>query len=110
MYLWDAISNISLTKEPTDGNLYVMSKSSEAVSTMPPVASGALKKLGDNLAVARVRRRESQRLWAKRLGVSVPTLIRLEQGDPRVAIGVYVTALWMIGRVASVGRTCRSAA
>jgi hypothetical protein len=72
---------------------------SEAISAMPPAASQALRQLGENLAIARVRRKESQRLWAKRLGVSVPTLIRLEQGDPGVGAGIYATALWLIGRV-----------
>jgi hypothetical protein len=65
---------------------------------MPPAAARALRSLGDNLAIARVRRRESQRTWAKRLGVSVPTLIRMERGDPGVGVGIYATALWMIGR------------
>ena len=75
-----------------------MPKSSLAHSTLPPAAARALRSLGDNLAIARVRRRESQRVWAKRLGVSVPTLIRMERGDPGVGAGIYVTALWMIGR------------
>ena len=65
---------------------------------MPPAATRALRSLGENLAIARARRRESQRAWAKRLGVSVPTLIRMERGDPGVGAGIYVTALWMIGR------------
>ena len=65
---------------------------------MPPAAAQALLTLGENLAIARSRRRESQRAWAKRLGVSVPTLIRMERGDPGVGAGIYVTALWMIGR------------
>ena len=76
-----------------------MSKASSAIATIPPLATEALRKLGENLAVARVRRKESQRVWAKRLGVSIPTLIRMEQGEPSVAIGVYVTALWLVGRV-----------
>lgn len=76
-----------------------MSKASPATSSMPPAASAALAKLGENLAIARVRRKEPQRVWAERLGVSVPTLIRMERGDPRVAMGVYATALWMVGRV-----------
>jgi transcriptional regulator with XRE-family HTH domain len=76
-----------------------MPKSPLALSTLPPAAARALRTLGDNLAIARVRRRESQRAWAKRLGVSVPTLIRMERGDPGVGVGIYVTALWMIGRV-----------
>jgi hypothetical protein len=52
--------------------------------------------------VARLRRRESQRAWAKRLGISVPTLIRLERGDAGVGIGIYATALWLIGRAAAL--------
>jgi transcriptional regulator with XRE-family HTH domain len=66
---------------------------------LPPAAADALRRLGENLAIARVRRRESQRVWAKRLGVSIPTLIRMEHGEPAVGIGVYATALWMLGRV-----------
>lgn len=29
--------------------------------------------------------------------MSVPTLIRLEKGDPSVSMGVYATALWLLG-------------
>lgn len=64
---------------------------------LPPAAARALRALGENLAIARIRRRESQRTWAKRLGCSVPTLIRLERGDPGVGMGLYATALWLIG-------------
>src|SRR4030095_7773699 len=75
-----------------------MPKSPQALLSMPPAAAAALQALGENLAIARVRRRESQRAWARRLGVSVPTLIRLERGDPGVGIGIYATALWLIGK------------
>src|SRR5262245_261134 len=76
-----------------------MPKSPQALLTMPPAAATALRSLGENLAIARVRRRESQRAWARRLGVSVPTLIRMERGDPGVGVGIYATALWLMGRV-----------
>jgi len=76
-----------------------MSKASDALATLPPVVRESLRQLGENLAIARVRRRESQRVWAKRLGVSIPTLIRMEQGEPGVGIGIYATALWLLGRV-----------
>jgi transcriptional regulator with XRE-family HTH domain len=79
-----------------------MPKSPQALQVMPPAATQALRGLGENLAIARVRRRESQRAWAKRLGVSVPTLIRLERGDPGVGAGIYATALWLIGRVSAL--------
>lgn len=75
-----------------------MPRQSDAVSSLPAAAAAALKQLGENLAIARKRRRESQRVWARRLGVSVPTLIRLEHGDPGVGIGIVATALWMLGR------------
>jgi transcriptional regulator with XRE-family HTH domain len=75
-----------------------MPKSPQALLTLPPVAAQALKALGEDLAIARTRRRESQRVWAKRLGVSIPTLIRMERGDPGVGAGIYATALWLIGR------------
>ncbi len=76
-----------------------MPRASNPLTTLPPLAAQALRKLGENLALARVRREESQRVWAKRLGVSIPTLIRMEQGEASVAIGVYATALWLLGRV-----------
>jgi transcriptional regulator with XRE-family HTH domain len=75
-----------------------MPKNAPALDAFPPIAAQALRGLGENLAIARLRRRESQRQWAGRLGCSVPTLIRLERGDPGVAAGLYTTALWLIGR------------
>ena len=75
-----------------------MSKSSAALETLPPAAAGALRRLGADLATARKRRRQSLRDWAARIAVSVPTLMRMEKGDPGVSMGVYATALWMIGR------------
>lgn len=74
-----------------------MSKSSLALTTLPPEATAALATLGEHLAIARLRRNESQRLWAQRIGVSIPTLARMESGDPTVSLGVYATALWLLG-------------
>jgi len=79
-----------------------MPKSPAALQTLPPAVTQALARLGENLAIARIRRHESQRAWAKRLGVSVPTLIRLERGDAGVGVGIYATALWLIGRAAAL--------
>src|SRR5262245_30055303 len=76
-----------------------MSKSSTVARSLPPMAVGAMRQLGENLAIARARRKESQREWAGRIGVSLPTLIRLEKGDPTVSMGAYASALWLMGRV-----------
>ncbi len=75
-----------------------MSKASLALSQMPPSTIAALEQLGADLAVARLRRKESLKTWARRLGVSVPTLLRLEAGEPGVSLGVLATALWLVGR------------
>ena len=79
-----------------------MTKASSALRQLPPSTVAALEQLGADLAVARLRRKESLRTWAKRMGVSVPTLLRLEAGEPTVSLGVLATALWLIGRDASL--------
>ena len=75
-----------------------MPKSSAHNDWLPPQALAALQALGANLALARVRRKESLRGWAKRIGVSVRTVQRLEDGDPGVGMGVYAAAVWLMGR------------
>ena len=75
-----------------------MSKRSNAIENMPSSAQVHLVQLGEHLAIARKRRKESIRVWAERIGVSEPTVSRMERGDPSVAVGVYVTALWLMGR------------
>jgi transcriptional regulator with XRE-family HTH domain len=80
-----------------------MSKLSPSLTALPPEVASSLLRLGENLALARVRRKESQRQWAQRMGISVPTLIRVERGEPGVSMGVYATALWMMGRANALG-------
>lgn len=87
-----------------------MPKSSAVAASLPPVARNALRQLGENIAIARARRKESQRAWAQRIGVSVPTLIRLEKGDPTVSMGAYASALWLMGRVQALADVAAPAA
>lgn len=75
-----------------------MPKTARALLQLPPATLAAIEKLGADLAVARLRRKESLKTWAQRMGVSVPTLQRLEAGDPGVGIGIVATALWLIQR------------
>lgn len=81
-----------------------MPKTARALLQLPPATAAAIEKLGADLAVARLRRKESLKTWAKRMGVSVPTLQRLEAGDPAVGIGIVATALWLIQRDGELGR------
>lgn len=79
-----------------------MPKLAAAIESMPPASAAALRKLGADLATARKRRKQSLREWAARLDVSVPTLMRMEKGDPAVSAGVYATALWIMNRHAAL--------
>lgn len=81
-----------------------MPRTSRAFLQLPPATAGAIEKLGADLAVARLRRKESLKTWAKRMGVSIPTLQRLEAGDPAVGIGIVATALWLIKRDGELGQ------
>ena len=81
-----------------------MPKTARALQQLPPGTVKAIERLGADLAVARLRRKESLKTWAQRMGVSVPTLQRLEAGDPGVGIGIVATALWLIRRDAELGK------
>jgi transcriptional regulator with XRE-family HTH domain len=80
-----------------------MSRESKSVSLLPEQVRRSLVNLGESLAIARVRRKQSQRDWASRIGVSIPTLIKMERGDPSVGMSVYATALWMMGKSSELG-------
>lgn len=75
-----------------------MPKSAESVNSLPGSVQVSLQMLGEHLRLGRKRRNESLRAWALRMQVSVPTLAAMEKGDPRVSMGVYATALWLVGR------------
>jgi hypothetical protein len=81
----------------------LMPKTAKALLQLPPSTAAVIEKLGADLAVARLRRKESLKTWAQRMGVSVPTLQRLEAGDPGVGIGIVATALWLIQRDGALG-------
>ncbi|GAB2726099.1 MULTISPECIES: helix-turn-helix transcriptional regulator [Comamonas] len=65
-------------------------------SDYPQAVLQQIEKLGQNIAIARKRRGESQAQWAKRLGISQPTMARIERGDPSVAMASYVMCMWLI--------------
>jgi len=81
-----------------------MPKQSKAIETLTPATRAALETMGSHLALARVRRKESLATRAKRIGVSVPTMMKIECGDPTVSMGAYAQALWLIGRDSELAR------
>jgi transcriptional regulator with XRE-family HTH domain len=74
-----------------------MTKASHSYKALPAIALEQLQKLGQDIAVARKRRRMSMRDMAARMMVNLKTVQRLEKGDPTVGIGIVVTALWILG-------------
>lgn len=62
----------------------------------PQAVVRQIELLAQNIVIARKRRNETQAQWAKRLGVSQPTMARIEKGDPAVAMASYVMCMWLI--------------
>lgn len=58
--------------------------------------TNALVALGQRLRARRIERQDTQTDFARRLGVSVPTYRKMEQGDPRTPIGHWARALRLL--------------
>jgi len=74
-----------------------MPRASRVTTGLPPQSKRALESLGRDIAIARKRRKITQRLMAERMFVSVQTVQRLESGDPTVGIAVLASALFVLG-------------
>ncbi len=61
-----------------------------------------LTRMGARLRAERLARNEPQARFAARLGISVPTLRRLEQGDASAQIGHWLAALEVLDRLQDV--------
>ena len=58
-----------------------------------PETENILAQMGEQIKLARLRRRISATLVAERAGVSRATLVAIEKGAPSVAIGCYAAVL-----------------
>jgi DNA-binding XRE family transcriptional regulator len=70
---------------------------------MPLPARRALRKLGRDIHDARRRRRIPSAIAAQRASISRTTLVKIEKGDPGVAIGLYATVLFVMGMTDRLG-------
>jgi len=68
-------------------------------ATVFPKNQKVLNQLGENIKLAYRRRGYSQLLISERTGLSRLTIRRIEQGDPKVSIGHYVSVLSVLGLV-----------
>lgn len=73
-----------------------MPKQNISPADYPQAVLQQIALLGQHIAIARKRRGETQGQWARRLGVSQPTMARIERGDPSVAMASYVMCMWLV--------------
>jgi len=71
-----------------------MTKRSRAIY---PASAKEMKTLGQRLKDARLRRRFSMETVCSRADISRPTLYKVKNGNPSVAIGIYVQVLRVLG-------------
>jgi transcriptional regulator with XRE-family HTH domain len=72
-----------------------------------PGVARALGEMGENIRLARRRRKLSASLVAERAGMTRPTLRAIERGEPGVTLGSYANVLHCLGLekdLATVGR------
>jgi hypothetical protein len=70
---------------------------SEFIRLMPPKLRRDLAKLGADIALARRKRRLTVIMMAECIGTGRLTYLRVEKGDPKVSMGVYAMALFILG-------------
>ena len=66
-------------------------------SPIPLPVERAIRKLGNDISLARRRRHISQASLAERMGASLSTVRRMEKGDCRVPIHFFARALQIFG-------------
>jgi transcriptional regulator with XRE-family HTH domain len=62
-----------------------------------------MRKLGQDIRDARLRRRIPTEILAERASISRMTLYKVEKGDVNVAAGTYATILFVLGMIDRVG-------
>lgn len=67
------------------------------VTSPLPALSRALKEMGENIRLARLRRRLSATVLAERAGITRVTLKKVESGDPGATLGAYANVLQSLG-------------
>lgn len=73
-----------------------MPRQNTSPADFPPAILAQIEQLAQCLVATRKSRGETQAQWAERLGISQPTMARLERGDASVAMATYVACLWQI--------------
>lgn len=65
--------------------------------TLLPRLTKMMEELGENIKLARLRRKLSAEQVAERAGISRSTLWQIEKGLPNVSMGYYAQVLFVLG-------------
>ena len=74
----------------------------QTMLTLTDTENQRLNALGARLRRRRVLANEPQYRAAARIGVSVPTYRKLEQGDPSAPVGLWVRAIRLYGNIGEI--------
>lgn len=80
--------------------IVIMKKSAQVFPRLKREMAG----VGERLKLARRRRGIPAVLLAERAGISRATLVKIEKGDPSVAMGNYAAVLGVLGLAEDLGR------
>ena len=73
-----------------------MPRQNTSPAEFPPAILLQIEQLAQRIVELRKSRGETQAQWAARLGISQPTMARIERGDAAVSMATYVSCLWQL--------------
>ena len=73
-----------------------MPRQNTSPSDFPPAVLAQIAALAERMVTARKAAGVTQSQWAQKLGISQPTVARLERGDPSVSAATYIMCLWQL--------------
>lgn len=76
---------------------------STSLDILPVKVRRLLAKTGRDIALARKKRNLTIMMMTERIGVAKTTYMRVEKGDPTVAMGTYAMALFVLGAADRIG-------
>ena len=81
-----------------------MPRQNTSPADFPPAILAQIEQLAQSIVAQRKSRGETQAQWASKLGISQPTMARIERGDPAVAMATYVSCLWQLNPALDLGQ------
>ena len=73
-----------------------MPRQNTSPAEFPPAILLQIEQMSQRIVQLRKSRGETQAQWAEKLGISQPTMARVERGDPAVSMATYIACLWQL--------------